>query len=80
MPAVGSGKKENAANQTGNVMNKRGHVFELHVEQEWAHHILPGGKLCQLSAGKLRCQRLPVLSGVHRTARPTNADAFGFVR
>jgi len=61
MPAVGSGKKENAANQTGNVMNKRGHVFELHVEQEWAHHILPGGKLCQLSAGKLRCQRLPVL-------------------
>jgi hypothetical protein len=79
MPAVGSGKKENAANQTGDVMNKRRHVFELHVEQEWAHHILPGGKICQLSAGKLRCQRLPVPNGVHRTARPTNMDAFGFV-
>ena len=38
MPAVGSGEKENAANQTRNVMNKRGHVFELRVQDKWAHH------------------------------------------
>jgi hypothetical protein len=79
MPAVGPDKKENAANQTGNVRNKRGHVFELHVEQEWAHLIVSQCRDRQLSAEKLRCQRLPVPSSVHRTARPTNADAFDFV-
>ena len=29
MPAVGSGEKENAANQTRNVMNKRGARFRV---------------------------------------------------
>src|SRR5206468_11629629 len=40
-------------------MNKRGHVFELHVEQEWAHLIISQCRDRQLSAEKLRCQRLP---------------------
>jgi len=42
MPPLGPGGKENAANQTGNVMNKRGHVVELHVQDKW--RITTGGE------------------------------------
>ena len=41
MPAAGSGKKENAPNQIGKVMNKPGQGgSELHVQGKWAHLIL----------------------------------------
>jgi hypothetical protein len=30
-------QKEDAPNQIGNVMNKPGHVSELHVQGEWTH-------------------------------------------
>ncbi len=43
MPAAGPGEEANAANQTGNVMNKRRHVFELHVQDKMGAS-QPGGE------------------------------------
>jgi hypothetical protein len=53
----GMRQKENATNQIGNVMDKPGHVSELHV-QEIGGSQLVTVKLRELSAGKLKCQRL----------------------
>ena len=50
--------KENATKEVGNVMNKRGHVSELHV-QEIGGSYLATARFRQLSAGKLKCQRRP---------------------
>jgi hypothetical protein len=54
--AVWARQKENATNQIGNVMDKSGHVSELHV-QEIGGITSPNGEISQLSAGKLDCQR-----------------------
>jgi len=39
-------------------MNKPRHVSELHVQEELLHHIPQRGGVCELSAEKLKCQRL----------------------
>ena len=57
--AVWPREKENATNQVGNVMNKSGHVSELHVQREWLHHIPQWRVGANYLRVKLRCQRLP---------------------
>ena len=54
--AVWARQKENATKEVGNVMNKRGHVSGLHV-QEIGGITSRNAEVSQLSAGKLNCQR-----------------------
>jgi hypothetical protein len=63
MPAVYPGQKENATNQAGNVINKWGHVFELHVEQEWVHNNPQFRDVAEYVRERRRCQRLPEIGG-----------------
>ena len=60
--AVWARQKENATNQVGNVMDKPGHVSELHV-QEIGGITSHNGEISQLSVGKLNCQRLAMSGG-----------------
>ena len=61
MPAVGSGEKENAANQTRNVMNKRGHVFELHVQDKMGAS-QPGEENLLIICGKTQVSKVTRLT------------------
>ena len=58
MPAVASGEKENAANQTRNVMNKRGHVFELHVQDKMGASQPAGWEGLPIICGKTQVSKI----------------------